>query len=291
MKNRLFLFFVYFFLSFSFLLFPRENNEIPEETTENNSHIESKHHNEESLKEVEEKPNQNEISEEKREAYLTQEEIGETDEGDPFQNKEIEDEKIDDATLATIQTIEEKAVTNIPHKRLDNEIFLFMMGYGEAKLIWTFGFEFFKGATLTQVQSPIFAQEANLSLLFLMKRRWYFGINYKDKTLDSSIYMGYINEDDAIKKHIRLGNKGINFPSIYPFIKGGKTAHLSPGASAKLEGDKWRFDSAIQVKNALAFFTAKPNVSSKKLLFFRGKKHNIFIFLILIFWAKYLASM
>jgi len=275
MKNRLSLFCVCFFFSLASLLFPQENNEIPEESNENNSHIESKYHNEESLKEVKEEPNQDEISEEKREESLTQEEIGEADEGDPFQNEAIEEEKIDDATLATIQTIEEKAVTNIPHKRLDNEIFLFMMGYGEAKLIWTFGFEFFNGATLTQVQSPIFAQEANLSLLFLMKRRWYFGINYKDKTLDSSIYMGYINEDDAIKKHIRLGNKGINFPSIYPFIKGGKTAHLSPGASAKLEGDKWRFDSAIRYDS-----------SEKRSRIFYGKTERIEQKTSILSWQK-----
>ena len=52
MKNRLSLFCVCFFLSLASLLFTQENNEISEESNENNSHIESEHPNEESLKEV-----------------------------------------------------------------------------------------------------------------------------------------------------------------------------------------------------------------------------------------------
>ena len=291
MKNSLLLLFLCFFLSFAHLVSAQANNEDNYSTTYYNS--------EESPKEEKDELHQDESKEEDGKLIsdeLTAEtskesspdEVGEEEavsKDESIVDAEVEssqdEDEIDEATLATIQSIEEKAITNIPYKRLDNEIFLFMMGYGEAKLMGTFGFEFFRGVTLAQVQSPIFLQEANLSLLFLMKRRWYFGINYKDKALDSSIYMGYINEDDAIKKHVRLGNKGINFPNIYPFIRGGKTAHLSPGASATLEGERWRFDSAIRYdsseKRSRIFYGKSERIEQKTSIFSWQKSQYFYI--------------
>ncbi len=156
------------------------------------------------------------------------------------------EEEIDEATLKTLKEIDNKSTKDGPFKRLEKDVVLFMQGYGEASFKWTVGFEFFKGHTALIMQSPIFVQEANLSLLLLMHRRWYFGINYRDKTLNSEIYAGYIDIESDVKKHIRVGNKGINFPAIYPFIRGGSSSHLSPGASFQFEGERWRTDAIVR---------------------------------------------
>ncbi|MGP1414666.1 MAG: hypothetical protein ACTTJ6_01850 [Treponema sp.] len=184
----------------------------------------------------------------------------------------------DEKFLKTMEIIEEKNIIETPIKKLDDDIFLFMQGFGEAEFKWTIGFEFFKGYTQSFIQSPVLVQEANLSLLLLMKRHWYFGINYKDKLSDSSIYIGYIDIEKDIKKHIRLGNKGINFPNIYPFIRGG-SSKLSPGLSAQFEGEKWRFDSIIKYdsgqKNKRIFY-GKNEVLENKTSISSWKKAQYF---------------
>ena len=176
--------------------------------------------------------------------------------------KPKKDEPIDDATLKTIQAIEKQNAQGMPFKRLEKDVVLFMRGYGEASLKWTLGFEFFKDHTSLIMQSPVFVQEANLSLLILMKRNWYFGINYRDKTVNSELYAGYIDIESDIKKHVRVGNKGINFPNIYPFIRGS-----TPGASSQFEGEKWRLDSIIrydsEVKHKRIFYGKNERIENK----------------------------
>jgi len=174
----------------------------------------------------------------------------------------------DEVLTKTLKVIEEKNISGTPIKKLENDTFLFLQGFGEAEFKWTLGLEFFKDYTQTIIQSPVLVQEANLSLLLLMKRRWYFGINYKERITDSSIYIGYIDIENNIKKHIRLGNKGINFPNLYPFIRGGgSSSRLSPGASAQFEGEKWRFDSIIRYdsgkKNKRIFYGKNEVVENK----------------------------
>ena len=186
------------------------------------------------------------------------------------ENVETSEEDLyqDEVLLRTLDIIEEKNIVGTPVKKLENDIFLFMQGFGEAEFKWTLGLEFFKDYTQTIIQSPVFVQEANLSLLLLMKRRWYFGVNYRDKIYDSTIYIGYIDIENDIKKHVRLGNKGINFPSLYPFIKGGgSSSRLSPGISAQFEGEKWRFDSIIRYdsgqKNKRIFYGKNEVIENK----------------------------
>ena len=201
-------------------------------------------------------------------SYSDGEELSETQKNDENIANLEEDVYQDEVLLKTIEVIEEKNITDTPIKKLEKNIFLFMQGFGEAEFKWTIGLEFFKDYTQTIIQSPVLVQEANLSLLLLMKRRWYFGLNYRDKVYDSSTYVGYIDIENDIKKHIRLGNKGINFPSIYPFIKGGgSSSRLSPGMSAKFEGEKWRFDSIVRYdsgeKNKRIFYGKNEVIEGK----------------------------
>ena len=206
------------------------------------------------------------------------------------ENVETQEEDLyqEDVLLKTIEAIGEKNIVGTPIKKLEKDVFLFMHGFGEAEFKWTIGLEFFKDYTQTIIQSPVLVQEANLSLLLLMKRCWYFGINYRDKVYDSSIYVGYIDIENDIKKHIRLGNKGINFPNIYPFIKGGgSSSRLSPGISAQFEGEKWRFDSIVRYdsgqKNKRIFYGKneiienKTSIASwKKAQYFYIPYHNLY---------------
>ncbi len=184
----------------------------------------------------------------------------------------------DEVLLKTMEVIEEKNADGFPVKKLENDVFLFMHGFGDAEFKWTIGLEFFKDYTQAIIQSPVLVQEANLSLLLLMKRRWYFGINYKDRISDSSIYIGYIDIENDIKKHIRLGNKGINFPNLYPFINSG-VSRLSPGMSAQFEGEKWQFDSILRYdsrqKNKRIFY-GKNEVLENKTSIASWKKAQYF---------------
>ena len=188
----------------------------------------------------------------------------------------------DEVLLKTLEIIEEKNIAGNPVKKLENDVFLFMQGFGEAEFKWTLGLEFFKDYTQTIIQSPVLVQEANLSLLLLMKRHWYFGINYKERISDSSIYIGYIDIENNIKKHIRLGNKGINFPNLYPFIRGGgSSSRLSPGMSAQFEGEKWRFDSIIRYdsgqKNKRIFYGKNEVIENKTNIAYWRKAQYFYI--------------
>ena len=197
---------------------------------------------------------------------LDNEESPEIKESDENIESIEEDLYQDEVLLKTLEAIEEKNIMGTPVKKLEDDVFLFMQGFGEAEFKWTLGLEFFKDYTQTIIQSPVLLQEANLSLLLLMKRRWYFGVNYRDRISDSSIYIGYIDIENNIKKHIRLGNKSINFPSLYPFIKGGG-ARLSPGMLTQFEGEKWRFDSIVRYdsgqKNKRIFYGKNEVIESK----------------------------
>ena len=156
-----------------------------------------------------------------------------------------DEEAVDLNVARIVQLIAKNDITNAPLIKLDQDIFLFLCGFGEAKLAWTHSIEFFHDHVDNILQPPVFIQEANLSLLLLMKQRWYFGVNYKEKIYDSSVYLGYIDIENNVKKHIRLGNRGITFPSIYPFIRG-ESSNLAPGLSTTFEGEKWRVDSVIR---------------------------------------------
>jgi len=206
-------------------------------------------------------------------------EIQESDENVETTEKDLYQ---DEVLLKTLEIIEEKNIAGNPVKKLENDVFLFMQGFGEAEFKWTLGLEFFKDYTQTIIQSPVLVQEANLSLLLLMKRHWYFGINYKERITGSSIYIGYIDIENNIKKHIRLGNKGINFPNLYPFIRGGgSSSRLSPGMSAQFEGEKWRFDSIIRYdsgqKNKRIFYGKNEVIENKTNIAYWRKAQYFYI--------------
>lgn len=178
--------------------------------------------------------------------YAEAEEENEYVDNEGEKGEEEAEEVFDEVLVQSLKAIDNFDAMNLPFIKLDQTTFLFMSGFGEVILSQSIGFEFFSDYTTSIIDAPVFKQQANLSLLFFMNNRWYFGINYRDKTLDSSIYAGYIDIESPIKKHIRIGNKAINFPAIYPFIKGGASSHLAPGAFCNIEGDNWKFDAIIR---------------------------------------------
>ena len=214
----------------------------------------------------------------KMEEYVEEEEIEadeEVEEEDIEKDEDIqreedsglEEEVFDEVLLQSLKEIDNFDAMSLPFIKIDQSTFLFMSGFGDATLTQSIGFEFFQDHTASIIESPVFKQQANLSLLFFMNNRWYFGINYRDKALDSSIYAGYIDIENPIKKHIRIGNKAINFPALYPFIRGGASSHLAPGASCNIEGDAWRFDAIIRYdskkKYSRIFYGKKERIEEK----------------------------
>ena len=96
--------------------------------------------------------------------------------------------------------------------------------------------------------TPVFAQNVDLSLYFMLNHHWYFEAAFADEFSENTVGAGYIG--DGYLKHGRLSNRKIIFPSIYSVdevnrgIGGGE--NQAPGLMLKWAGEKWRADTVLR---------------------------------------------
>ncbi|MGN0740904.1 MAG: DNA polymerase IV [Treponema sp.] len=100
----------------------------------------------------------------------------------------------------------------------------------------------------TSVSLPVFEQNVDLSLWFLLNNHWYIQGAFADKFNKNTIALGYYG--DGIVKDVKISNRNIVFPDTYSLsdisrsIGGGD--NQAPGISAKFSDKKWTVDTAFR---------------------------------------------
>ena len=101
-------------------------------------------------------------------------------------------------------------------------------------------------------QTPVFSQNVDLSLFFLLNHHWYFEAAFADEFTQNTVAAGYTGE--GYLKSARVSNRKIAFPSIYSVSDlnrgiGGDSqtaTNQAPGISLNWQGEKWRADAALR---------------------------------------------
>lgn len=125
----------------------------------------------------------------------------------------------------------------------------FAEGYWKSTLTTGLGYSFGFGSTpALSTTSPVFAQNVDLSLYFMLNHHWYFEAAFADEFTKNTIAAGYVG--DGYLKSARISNRKIVFPSIYSVddvnrgIGGGE--NQAAGFSFNWKGEKWQADTALR---------------------------------------------
>lgn len=123
---------------------------------------------------------------------------------------------------------------------------------------WSVGLEgsldFFTvgGVTSVSTAPPVFTQAVNLSSWIFIANTWYFEADFAEEFTKNTLAFGYVGAEDSPVRHVRVGNSGISFPTVYPFIAlGGADREsgspvIAPGAMGTFGGENWRADAMIR---------------------------------------------
>lgn len=129
------------------------------------------------------------------------------------------------------------------------EIEFLAEGYWQSSVKATGSYSFGYGTTpglLTP--TPVFEQNVDLTLWFLLNKKWYFEAAFADNFEKNTVAAGY--NGDGYLKSFRIGNRKITFPDYYTlsdFNRGiGGGENQAPGISANFKGEKWSSDFAVR---------------------------------------------
>jgi nucleotidyltransferase/DNA polymerase involved in DNA repair len=125
-------------------------------------------------------------------------------------------------------------------------------GYWEAKLLQTTSASFGYGNPFVlSFGIPVFKQNVDLSLWFLLNKSWFFKASFADEFNKNTVAAGYHGHNTV--KEVLIANRGIVFPSTYSislFGRGiGGGDNQAPGLSASFEdsvNEKWHADTVIR---------------------------------------------
>lgn len=122
----------------------------------------------------------------------------------------------------------------------------------------------------TSFSLPVFEQNVDLSLWFLLNNHWYIQGAFADKFNKNTIALGYYG--DGIVKDVKLSNRNIVFPDTYSLsdisrsIGGGD--NQAPGISANFSDKKWNVDTVFRYDMLSTFdktYYGKNTVSNVKI--------------------------
>lgn len=117
---------------------------------------------------------------------------------------------------------------------------------------------------------PVFEQEVDLSIWFLLNNHYFIKGAFADKFSKSTFAAGYKGENTV--KEILISNRNIIFPDTYSLsdinrsIGGGD--NQAPGISASFSKDKWNIDAAVRYDMLMTFdktFYGKNTVNLLKI--------------------------
>lgn len=112
----------------------------------------------------------------------------------------------------------------------------------------------------------VFSQKVDLSLWFLLNKKWYFETVFADSFTESTIAAGY--QGNGYLKHGRIGNSGIIFPEKYPITSIAKASGKSPGIMTQFQGKNWSSDTILRydsLDNHEKLFLGKKEVTENNI--------------------------
>ncbi|HKL86177.1 MAG TPA: hypothetical protein VJ861_07600 [Treponemataceae bacterium] len=159
---------------------------------------------------------------------------------------------LDAALLARISGLfEREDPTSIYNFQVyDEEVEFILDGSWEAGLVTSTSLNFSPKGSTFSFSPPLFTQSVDLMSWVFINKTWYFESNFTEGFTKNTLAAGYIGTEDTTVKHVRIGNTGITFPSIYPFISIGGGNAQTPGLSASFGGNKWNADTIIRYDTA-----------------------------------------
>ncbi|MCR5613341.1 DNA polymerase IV [Treponema sp.] len=102
---------------------------------------------------------------------------------------------------------------------------------------------------------PVFEQEVDLSVWFLLNNHWYIKGAFADKFNKNTIALGYTGDD--VVKEVKISNRQIVFPETYSLTDIGRSIgggdNQAPGISASFAKDKWKLDVAARYDMLMSF--------------------------------------
>jgi nucleotidyltransferase/DNA polymerase involved in DNA repair len=122
-------------------------------------------------------------------------------------------------------------------------------GYWQSTVTNTTAYSFGFGTTPGYSTGvPVFTQNVDLSLWFLLNNTWYFESSFADGFEKNTVAAGYYGQ--GYLKEARIANRGIVFPSTYSADKVnrgiGGGDNQAPGISFHFEDDSWKADAVLR---------------------------------------------
>ena len=130
---------------------------------------------------------------------------------------------------------------------------LLMSGSWSATVLTSVDLQSQPGSGLSLAYQPLlFTQNPDLSLSFLLFKKFFVEARVSDDITQAYYAAGYKGGEGELLREVRIGNDGISFPSL-PFLSFGDGSYRSFGAAATIASDNFtgramiRYDQAEQV--------------------------------------------
>lgn len=147
-------------------------------------------------------------------------------------------------------------ITLYNHQFANNTIELIAEGYWNVNLkqnsTATFGYD---NELTFDFGMPIFEQEVDLSVWFLLNNKWFLEGAFADKFNKNSFTFGY--KGNKTLKEAKISNRNIIFPDKYSLSNIGKAIgggdNQAPGISVSLSDANWELDAAVRYDMLTSF--------------------------------------
>jgi hypothetical protein len=140
----------------------------------------------------------------------------------------------------------------------DDDAELLISGTWSATIISSLDLQSQPGSSLSATFQPLlFTQTPDVSLSFLLYKKFFVEAHVSDDITQAYYAVGYKGGEGELLRDARIGNDGINFPSL-PFLSFGDGSYRSFGAAATIATDNFtgkamvRYDEAQQVTKHFA---------------------------------------
>ena len=125
----------------------------------------------------------------------------------------------------------------------------FARGYWKSSLKGEASYSFgFGSDRALSTPAPVFVQNVDLDLYFMLNHHWYFEAAFADEFNKNTVAAGYVGQ--GYLKSAKISNRNIIFPSTYSIsdlnrgIGGGE--NQAPGISLNWAGQKWKADAVFR---------------------------------------------
>lgn len=164
--------------------------------------------------------------------------------------------------LPMLPTEDSKAL--FEYDKDDSHVEFYAQGSWDAELAEHITFSFINTPSI-EFELPVFSQNIDLSLWFLLNNHWYFEAAFADGFEKNTVAAGYYG--DNFIKHARISNRGIGLSQNYGLTIG-NGSNQAPGISVQMGKDNLESDIMVRYDAYITkskIFTGKNEVSEQNL--------------------------